>query len=230
MNLKALLWKEYRQSRQLLLSCAVLLLLPYLVVVVIWLVGALRFGQQVEAHWVHSIAIASMTSLFTSAVLVPFVAAQVMAGERADRSAEFVGYLPIPRASAVIAKVIFAVGVGALMLLANGLVGAWCDAVEGMRPDSYGGEVKGLFGPTVASATLMFGVSWGVAAFVKRPSTAAASGLGAVIILLMILAMVEETLGRGGSTSTLMYPTAFLSVGSACFAAGVVCSLRRVEP
>lgn len=233
MILKTLLWKEYRQSRQILLACAILSPLPYLFVFINWMVGQLKYGEPLAGGWSHSLAIASTSSLFIATILAPFVAAQVMATERSDRSAEFAGYLPISRRSDVWAKTVFSVGLVTFMLVTNGLVGFLCDFVEINRTDSYPTEVGLMFRMATCGSVLMFGASWLASTLFGRPSAGAVSGIGAVFVLLFLLMLWEEY-GVGGPhgarTMERISATMFVAVGIACFVAGTLCSLRRIEP
>lgn len=229
MSFKTLLWKEYRQSRQVLVASVLLLLIPYVVVTTYGLVHILRFGEVYEGSWANHILQASGYSLLLSVLLCSFISGNAIAGERADRSAEFLGYLPISRISSVAVKAVFAASICMVMLFTNGLVVYLASELLVDVTFSHPSlSTLAIF--CVVVAILMFGVSWLVSAIMNRPAIAAVSGLASVVILGMILSVVEDALGHQGRTSTRLIATLFGGVGSACFIAGVVCYLRRIEP
>ncbi len=82
-----LLWREYRLNRGILVSGAVLVLLPYAI-----------------ADSVVGYALSS----FFSQLIVALLAGNAMARERADRSAEFVATLPLGRWRRLAGKLILA--------------------------------------------------------------------------------------------------------------------------
>lgn len=227
MSFKTLLWKEYRQSRQVLVSMGVGLSLPYVVVIVVNVVVALSDPVKHGQIWLESFAGASIAGLFISAVLCAFLSAHVVAGERADRSAEFACYLPIPRGLAVSAKALFAASVCALMILANAAVNCW---VESLQDGMLDRGMFGLAGVAAILAVLLFGVSWAVSALSARPAIGAASGLLSIVLLLMLSEIAEFATGIEGLSSTEVVESVATAVGLAGFVVGTLWILRRIEP
>ncbi len=78
--MKSLLWREYRRNRLLMLSGAVLVALPYLIAFAV-------NDFYVMANW----------SLGLSNMMAALLGGNAIAGETADRSAEFLAYLPVSR-------------------------------------------------------------------------------------------------------------------------------------
>lgn len=230
--MKALLWKDYRQNRQLLLAAGILFLLPYAFVIVMRCVEILRFGQGLDVGWARDMEGASIASMGISVVLCAFIAGNAVAGERADRSAEFAAYLPIPRRSAIASKAITAVCMCLLMLLLNSLIftAAWLvqerTAISHVvdNPDALDVAVN-----MAITAVFIFGVSWLLSTLLRSPAMAAAGGIVAVIVLFMGLLLVEELRGAGNDEVERSYALLCLLLGSGCFLAGVVCYLRGVE-
>ena len=85
--MKWLLWREYRLNRWILITGAVLLLLPYLITLIVlcW-PNAISTGAN---HIVDSLIVAAFYSLGISQLTVALLGGNAIAGERADRSAEF---------------------------------------------------------------------------------------------------------------------------------------------
>ena len=173
--MKALLWKDYRQNRSFLVAAGAFLLLPYAVVVLIGVVEMLTDAHTSEVIWAQYFVGASITSLFISAMLSAFVAGNAVAGERADRSAEFAAILPISRRSSIISKALLAATACFFMWLANGFVLYLTTFAEGVERT----PVTDNFVPALAATTVFtFGVSWLVSTLVSRPATATVSGIG----------------------------------------------------
>ncbi len=225
--MKALLWKDYRQNRPFLAAAGILLLFPYAFVVLIGVVELLRDDHSSEVVWAQYFAGASIASLFLSVMLSAFVAGNAVAGERADRSADFAAILPISRRSSIISKSLLAVTACVFMWLANGFV----LYLTTFAKDVGRTPMTDDFVPALAATTVFtFGVSWLVSTLVSRPATAALSGLGCVAILWMALALLEEAWNIDADLFAVLYPLLCLMLGIGCFVAGVVYYLRRVEP
>jgi ABC-type transport system involved in multi-copper enzyme maturation permease subunit len=93
-----LLWREYRLNRLILITGAVLLMLPYL---------TLGFEVLFEgANPRPDFEGVVILSLLFSWLTVSLLAGNSIAGERADRSAEFIAYLPLPRWRTLVSKLV----------------------------------------------------------------------------------------------------------------------------
>ncbi len=226
--MKALLWKDYRQNRPFLAAAGILLLFPYAFVVLIRVVESSMDDRLLEAGWAPYFRGASIAGLGILVVLSAFIAGNAVAGERADRSAEFVGYLPIARRSAIVSKAILAMGVCLLIWLVNSSVyyAAVLAQGDGGKPGSHDNVLA-----ITVTTVFVFGVSWLVSTLVARPAIAAVSGLGTLAILWSVLLILEET-GRilDHNAFAVWYSALCLLLGTGCFVAGVVYYLRRVEP
>ena len=97
--MKWLLWREYRLNRLLLMTGATLLLLPYAIAL---------FDLGWDAWWGSSqspraenaarrFEVAAFFSIVISQLTLALLGGNAIAGERADRSAEFLAYLPVSR-------------------------------------------------------------------------------------------------------------------------------------
>lgn len=220
--MRALLWKEYCQNRQLFAAALVLLFLPYAVVAAIALVAIARYGALEQGAWPHNLTVASFIGMVIATIYSAFVAGNAVAGERVDCSAEFAAYLPLSRRSHIVAKLITAGATCVTMLLVHHIMYLMTasDAESPLLPPAA----------MWLSAMLIFGVAWGVSTFVGRPATAAVSGLGVVIILFFALNVVEELLHADADSAGRWYAWSCLVIGVGCFAGGVLYYLRRVEP
>ena len=227
--MKALLWKEYRQNRKVLGAVGIFVLLPYVIVLIVGVVVRARnqedYDHFVPFRWSELLMHGSLWSSLVLMFACAFITGHAIAGERADRSAEFAAYLPISRRSAIGSKAILAIGACLLIALFNGLIAYSASGANLVWITRNVGD--GIaFG--AATAVLIFGVSWFVSTLVSTPAIATASGLGAAIALVCTVGLSFEILGL--PASDLWYLLPCLILGTACFVGGTVYYVRRVEP
>lgn len=225
MMLKTLLWKDFRQHGKFLVACGVLLLLPY-VIAVVTLIGN-QMSKYATEEWITIFFAASIANAMLAVVLVAFIAGNSIAGERADRSAEFTAYLPIDRKTAVLSKAITAIGICVGLVTVMSVI-AWL-----LSPTANGGptEVRAsdarMF---LATAIPMFGVAWFLSSFVRTPAIAAAMGVAFPVCLGVTCGFLSELESMEKTDMVSVFIVISIAVGLACFAAGVVHYLLRVEP
>lgn len=221
MMLKALLWKDFRQHGKFLVACGAMLLLPYVVAVVGLIVNQVR--GVLQDNWIEYFRAASIADAFLAFMMVAFIAGNAIAGDRADRSAEFEAYLPIDRKIALLSKVMTALGIGVCLVTATVVIHwMWSSPIDGgSSVNSY------VIVPLLSIVISLFGVAWFFSSFLRSPGTAAVVGLASPICL-------GTACGFLGSSEAMQKTELFtalsFAVGLSCFAAGVVHYLRRVEP
>lgn len=156
-----------------------------------------------------------------------FIAGNALAGERADRSAEFGAYLPVPRGQWLLSKIVVTLSACAALQLAN-LIGAATAHQLGSDWHAY------FLSLAITCSSVLFGVAWLVSSFSSSPAIAAASGLAALSILLTGRALAPDYVtgntGSAGEQWLIGFPTLCLAIGLACFLAGCIYYLRRIEP
>lgn len=225
--MRTLLWKDYHQNRKVLMAIGLILLIPYGVSVVI-AIAELNYG--ITIRWAELVQSGSIIALFLSAGVTSFIAGNAIAGERADRSAEFAAYLPISRRHAVASKIIVAIGSCLFFILINGMVNL---AAVSMCP-GYSYPLSDLTSAVVfggSAVVLMFGVAWSLSSFSRSPVIAAAAGLAALLVLWgTAIFSMSHTTGRPPDWWPYFYVSTSLIVGIGGFVIGVVYYLRRVEP
>ncbi len=136
-----LLWREYRTNCLIVYVGLGLFFVPYLFLAVVLLYRLLRDMGQMDMS--DAITVAAMASIALSQLTLVLLGGNAIAGERADRSAEFVAHLPISRRQRVVSKIILSVlaavlvwGGNLLILLAIGLL---CGEALNIRAESrYG--------------------------------------------------------------------------------------------
>ncbi|MDA1233128.1 MAG: hypothetical protein O2856_20380, partial [Planctomycetota bacterium] len=117
--LRALFWKDVRVNRLPLFVGVILLIAPYFLAV-----GAFAFnppaGSAVPtAMWGGLFAIGSIYSLAFSQLTIAILAGNIIAVERVDRSAEFLGYLPPSGTQILLSKSALLIGTGFIATAVN---------------------------------------------------------------------------------------------------------------
>ena len=112
-----LLWREYRLNRLILAFAALLLLLPYVIALLATGIAVIT-GESTREFPEMAIAYSYILSLAT----VFLLAGNAIAGERADRSAEFIAYLPVQRWRMLTSKLLLSLIAFAVILGFNTLM------------------------------------------------------------------------------------------------------------
>lgn len=229
--MKALLWKDFWNNGRMLLAVAIFLAVPYAIVVAIGVAQrTLPVNPEsggVLMSWGELIVTGCAWSLVLCVLSSGFIAGNAVAGERADRSAEFTAYLPIARDRAIASKALVAGGAWLGFVLINvliGLVALWIGD-ETFTTLAEAPPTSKL----VASVVLIFGVSWLLSVLARSPSIAAATGIGSAIMLLVTLELIENIGHFNADHVWAWYSPLGVVFGVGCFAAGVLIYVRRAE-
>ncbi len=153
-----LLWREYRLSRLILVAGTVGILLPHVIVAVQSLVD----GEHPEAF------LAWLASQLFAEITVALLAGNAIAGERADRSAEFIACLPLPPRHLVASKLLLGLIVVAVIWSLRLI--AWT-----VGPNI---EFFGDIGSVPIQLLVIYGASWLFSSI--QPSAVIAASLGIV--------------------------------------------------
>jgi ABC-type transport system involved in multi-copper enzyme maturation permease subunit len=227
--MKALLWKDYRVNRSVLLIAAVMLVGPYLAAVAF----AAASGRETLASprwWCEALTNAAMISVALSLLSVSMLGANAFATERADRSAEFFAYLPPTRARALLSKAILALSAGCAIWLVHAVLAMVVlprlDAMSSgiSLPD---GTIKFLL-PT---AVLVFGTAWAASTVLSSPAAAAGLSFAAPLIVGGALLTLSHFTGAPRSEDLeAWYRAACVTLGVFAFILFSVVYTRRVTP
>jgi hypothetical protein len=233
--MKALLWKDLRVNRPVLLTGAVLLLAPLLITSLYNLhVGSLA-GH--PAPWYVTWALGGVWSTVLSLLTVALLAGNAVAGERADRSAEFVAGLPISRRAIITSKAIVALGAtiviwAILLLIVFGLaptrlsygdVGCYRSAFEAAEAELLAQGRREILPFAALATVLIFGIAWFSSSFFASPVLAAGSGIAAPMVIGMIMATANRF---GADLGNGVYALSCVIVGIVAFVAGTICFIR----
>ena len=221
----ALLWKDYRVNRLVLIVGAVLLFGPYLVATVYALCS-----ERGPGTWAAILSATTDYSLALSLLTIAMLGANAIACERADRSAEFLAYLPPSRAMIIASKSMLAIG-GVLVIWGFNLL-----IIYGVIPafkDHAALQVVGhvpLWGLAVTSMVL-FGAGWLASSFLDSPAIGIGVAFAVPVLVAGVYLSSAALLGWPASESTQdWYCASCLTLGPLCFVAGCVYYVRRVEP
>jgi hypothetical protein len=241
--MKWLLWKEYRQNRPILAAILTLLIGPhlYLLVGLLLMGGAMSMQDgprhQPIPHWKIELCGSCMVGITLAQVGLGLIGGNAFAGERANRSAEFQGSLPLRRRKILAAKILLALLVMVLIWLPNMSVIWW--AVGGV--DSIGREDNfWAIGAIIAITGLVFFcAAWLASSIIANPAIAACAGLATPPLVfggcwLVLLGQCYLATGTFCSRAEAPLMDWYLLIGLAlcpvCFGMGTWLYLRQVEP
>lgn len=215
--MNSLLWREYRLNRWILVFCIAAILLSYLLG---FLLNHYAFADGDE--------IGGAATLMWSVLTVALLAGNAIAGERADRSAEFVAYLPLRRTSTLASKVLLHVFAIAVLLAVN--VGMLRQDVVSGEPDTESAIWVGI--GLFVFGLLVYSVSWLVSSLQSSPALATMIGLATPGLIGVCLLSVDERTDMPGFASTFAFRFAMigLPIAIVCFSIGTWWYLRRIEP
>jgi ABC-type transport system involved in multi-copper enzyme maturation permease subunit len=231
--MKALLWKDFSMSLPVMIAGGCAFFIPFLVVVLVMVSTDINAGERPLQVLVAGLGASAIVGLMFSQVLIAAFAANAIAGERSDRSAEFLFTLPAHRWQILASKFLIAFA-GSLALWVIHLVIAdlICDRLTGgaaqladSLPPRWPIATLGIFG---------FGASWLASAFLGSPAKAFGAGAGMVIAVNYAFFVLHVNLGwmreHPGEFYGQWCAAANLLLGIATLAIGAWYFLRRVEP
>jgi ABC-type transport system involved in multi-copper enzyme maturation permease subunit len=228
-----LIWKDYRLNRLIFILAAVLLVLPHVVIVT----G--NFVHTGTFRLVAPLSVIIWGGSFWSAILSQLIVAvmggNVIAGERSDRSAEFLGYLPIARRRILASKFLVALGLAAIVWVPNLAVLLPLQEAVGPR------FPQAIVLATIATTGLtFFCVAWFFSSMLTSPTFSTCIGLLTPLTVWLCTVWVALTFWVSPETiqhreelphiALYWYHGVCLSISAVCFVAGSVYFLRRVEP
>jgi ABC-type transport system involved in multi-copper enzyme maturation permease subunit len=218
------MWKDFRNQSHFLLACVAFLIAPYVVTLVF--VIANQLGPHAQKDWHKFFLGAAIADVAISMVLVAFFSGNIIAGERTDRSAEFVACLPVTRRDAIVSKALVALGLTVGMLTACVGFALWLASV-GEYPRTPPGQEWAIF---VGTCVATFGVAWLVSSFAHSGTYAAAAGIAVPLCYGATLGSLGELESLKSWDMSTVYFVSCLLIGVTAFVVGVVYYLRRVTP
>ncbi len=235
-----LVWREWRRSRTILF--VTLGIIVALLILVFSQPQPPETGGG-EIRVVVSMAVvgyfATWIAVHVSVFLLPMIAANSLAGERADRSAEFIAPLPVSRAVRLLAKVVLLAAVAIALWAPMLVVASLLRSSQLVKADDYRLGL-GLLGMIATFTLLATALAWLLAAWVESPVIAAVGAIAIPIAIPMFLFYVPTIANRPPfrdpsvfysfwiDSAGMPQPLTFL-VAAAFFAAGSTLYMRRLE-
>jgi ABC-type transport system involved in multi-copper enzyme maturation permease subunit len=225
--MRKLLWKDYRLNRQLLVLCAAILLAIY-AVGAITEISATWPSLPAARQWGHMFASYGVVALYSATFISALLAGNAIASERADRTANFLAYLPPTKSRILFSKFVIAAG-------ATTAVWAWAVVsvyriARGLGVE--GPDITGQVSPRLAALTcvLTFGVGWLASARFETAVMPVITAFASPVVVSFALLAVSVILGIPRFEVFEWYGAVCAWVGLVAFAAGTWIYLRRMEP
>lgn len=218
------LWREYRLNRLILIAGGACFLLPYAI-----------SGVNEVLYQDGYLTGAWTVSVLSIYLFVSLLAGNALAGERCDRSAEFVAYLPIARWRIVIGKLLFALMAFSPMWCVTHVV-----VNHVIRPTDFAAHVMLDLRPFVVNIVAIYGVGWLFTSFLSSVAFASIAGFTTPLLFYgchaAILAqngdlgderlrLIRDPVGYGEAVSGYMMTG--IPFGIVCFGVGTWNYLRR---
>lgn len=229
--LRALLWKDLRVSRLPLLAGVVLLIAPY------FLAGVTAMGAPVGPSggdgvmWSGVVVLGSMYSMAFSQLTLAILAGNLIAGERVDRSAEFLGYLPPSRSRILLSKSLVLLGASVIIIGTN--VVGWLTGMSMLPIPASGTETMTLGGLLKIAFIGLGAAGVGWAASAKMEATGPPVLLAISTPMVVYGAFFGTYMAFDWSIAELSGDAVLLTcgiVGAVFFVLGWIYFVRRVEP
>jgi ABC-type transport system involved in multi-copper enzyme maturation permease subunit len=204
-----LLWREYRLNRWILITGAAAIALS---AAIGFLAVSFKIDEELNEF---GAALVLVWSFLTVALL----AGNAFAGERADRSTEFIDYLPLERSRRLASKLLLHVIVLGVLVGVNALM-----VGQLLTIDEFAGGV--------AFALVVYCVNWFVSSIQSSPALATMSGFAALGLTGLGAAFLEERKMIANQPAWLIWFSAAIGcvLPIACFSFGTWNYLRRSEP
>jgi ABC-type transport system involved in multi-copper enzyme maturation permease subunit len=232
-----LIWKEYRVNRLIIFVGLGLLLIPHAIALIV----ALRHPERWKDHFEVSMGF----SFYTTQLVFALLGGNAIAGERADRSAEFLATLPFSRWQNLLSKLVLAplavVAIWGLNFVVLVLLsGQWPDLreflsrLESARPEDVR-QAFVVFGLFAVTGLTFFCVGWLLSSLLNSPVFSICAGLIAPLAVIMTIAgaiwwLDVETHRPNEFLPAYWYLGVCFTLSVASFITGTVHYLRRVEP
>jgi ABC-type transport system involved in multi-copper enzyme maturation permease subunit len=235
-NMNWLFWKEYRQNRIIVFALLFLLILPHLC-------GLYAITSRIHSHpedvgiWKPITFVATLYSFAISQIGLALIGGNAIAGERVDRSAEFLAYLPLTKQKILSGKLLMALSIAGIIWLTNPPL------IWGLLCSSDRREF-GMDAPIILevmtniaiTGLIFFCVSWLLSSIFISPTFSIVGGLVFPLILWSLIMYTAYLICGDQWHPPVMkameysYQGLCVALAPICFGLGTWLYLRRVEP
>ena len=234
----ALMRKDWRLNRVVVIAGLIISLMPYALSLANLRLNPPRHYTPTLKDYLEIAQVSAVVCFICVVILAAAFGGLAFAGERRERTAEFLGMLPASRGAIVASKLIVALLCLAALLAVHGgviaLTNMWWQSASIGRV--RGPSVVEAGGMAAAFAFAVFGVAWALSVFLNSPAIAACIAIAVGVGLLFGgMAWAEKAFEawdelHGTQTSEdVMLAVVCLAAASVGFIAIVASSLRYVR-
>ena len=224
--------KDVGLCQNVLIGGVMALLIPYVKLIIqTYSAGGLTSGESMELLSL-GLMNASVPSFILALMSIAFLAGFIIAGERRDRSAEFLAYLPPKRSTILASKAILCflwIAIVAIVyFLVTEVIVPWISSGEVAIQDGGREDLLLAAGYTAS----IFGVSWLCSSFFESPVIAVIAGFVSPMLIWTLVYTLQLRMGWELDDDTLVNCLAgmFFILGLSSFVGGCAHFLLRVEP
>ena len=231
-----LVWREWRRSRTILFVALGIIVALLLLVFSQPQTPPETAGGKISV--VDRMAVvgsfATWIAVHVSVFLLPLIAANSLAGERADRSAEFIAPLPVSRSVRLMAKVVLLAAVAIALWAPVLVVASLLRSSQLVKADDYRSGLE-LLGMVATFTLLATALAWLLAAWVESPVIAAVGAIAIPVAVPWVMFSLQVPFLAPASFFGLWIDSEgipqslTLLVAAAFFAAGSALYVRRLE-
>ena len=195
--------------------------------------NAMRFSERL----LYSICISQLT--------LALIAGNAMAGERADRSAEFIAYLPLEKRRLLMSKLAIGLlalvaiwGINSLIFGVNFVVANYYPnagfQLDSVQQEYFYKQLPWVVTHIALTGLTFFGVAWLISSFQSSTTFAVAGGLVTPLVTIMtingIALLLDLQYVDAEQFVSFAYATSTAILATVCFGIGTVLYLKRREP
>ncbi len=224
--MKALLWKDYRINRAILITGFSTLAGTYLACWLVHVADGSAAGMS-RSEWGETLTSAVLAGMAVSLMSISLLGANAFTSERTDRSAEFLACLPPSRLAVLTSKFVLVLTAFVPIWGVNlGVVYVVIPWLGGTEPSV--GELTGFL---LSTCILCFSAGWAASTVMSSPVGAWGIGTAAPMAVGGVLLSSSHYFGTPGREELgSWYSTSAVVVGVVAFIVSSVIYVRRVTP
>ena len=229
--MQALLWKDWRLVRPLLILTAVLYLLPTVIALITVLVDGSKWPESFDEFAKATLALL-VSGFFATLLAMPAYTGIMFAKERRERTCDLTASMPVPRSKIVLSKAIIALVLAVIpalfTLLSMCAVGF---ASDQLHPSEIDANQLHVVVVIACSSLMALGLGWMFSSFLRSDVLSAGlSLLLAVVFLMVIYEVTSRAMGTSRDTPWLPYEAIPIGIAIVSSMVGTTHAMRRRSP